>query len=249
MSETTDIATPFDYAELMRQAAAAAVKAERSPSDFISFRAGQLTIDEQIIPGNKINCVILESAHENDYFPRQFDPKRIVSPDCWAINLVEDDLAPDPNLVTKAEHTSCADCPRNQWPEKKGSPKECKNIRRLALIDAAALDKDLVTASVWYARLPVTSVANWSKYVVQLGSVLGRPPWGVVTELSLTPDPKSQFKVNFRFVGLVPDGAMEGVLKLSQAQEAAILFPYPKNDDGEEFEDQTKSKPTKGVKF
>ena len=90
----TSIETPVDYVKLMAEAAAKAVKDERAPSSFISFKSGILTIDDQPIPGNKIKCVVLASLYENDYFPRKFDPTTLVSPDCWALGHNEDDMKP-----------------------------------------------------------------------------------------------------------------------------------------------------------
>lgn len=226
----TSIATPVDYAKLMAEAAAAAAKTERAPSAFISFKSGILAIDDQPIPGNKIKCVILGSLHENDYFPGKFDASTPVSPDCWALSRDEDTMAPT-DEVTNKQNYACHDCPRNQWPATRGQPKECKNIRRLALVDAKVItSEDALSAKVWYARLPVTSVANWKQYVVQIANVVNRPSWGVVTELSVVPDIKSQFKVNLMFHGLVPDNRLEILSRMSESElKDGLWFSYPKN--------------------
>ena len=227
----TSIATPVDYVKLMAEAAAKAVKDERAPSSFISFKSGILTIDDQPIPGNKIKCVVLASLYENDYFPRKFDPTTLVSPDCWALGHNEDDMKPT-DEVTSKQNFECVSCPHNKWPEAKGQPKACKNIRRIALVDAKILtSEDALSHKVWYARLPVTSVKNWSQYVVQIGNVVNRPSWGVITELSVVPDLKSQFKVNFLFQGLVSDNRLEVLSKMAEAEaNTGLWFPYPKND-------------------
>lgn len=223
------IATPIDLKKLMAEAASKLVKEEKAPSSFISFKSGILTIEDQPIPGNKIKCIILASLHENAYFPRKYDPNTQVSPDCWALGTSEEMEPTDE--VTHKESEDCASCPRNQWPEAKGQPKECKNIRRLALVDAKILaSEDVLSHEVWYARLPVTSVKNWSQYAIQIGNVVSRPPWGVITELSVVPDLKTQFKVHFQFQGLVPDERLEILCKLAESEHnKGLWFPYPKN--------------------
>lgn len=226
----TSIATPVDYAKLMAEAAAAAAKTERAPSALISFKSGILAIDDRPIPGNKIKCVLLGGIHENDYFPGKFDPNTPVSPDCWALSRDEYTMAPT-DEVTNKQNDTCYDCPRNQWPATRGQPKDCKNIRRVALVDAKILaSDDALSAKVWYARLPVTSVGNWKQYVVQVANVVNRPTWGVITELSVVPDVKSQFKVNFLFQGLVPDNRLEILSRMSESElNDGLWFPYPKN--------------------
>lgn len=231
MSETTQVASPIDYTALMAKAAAEAAQQEKPDNKFISFKSGMLSFNGNVAPGNKIQCVIISSAFENSYFPNDYDPNKVVSPDCWAVSHVEADMAPN-NEATNPVSPACEDCPKNQWeedPKTKKNFKQCKNVRRLALVLASTLEGDPLTAEVMYAKLPVTSVGNWAKYVNQISNVVKRPPWGVITEMSVVPDIKSQFKVNFQFVGLVPDDKLEGCHALQEIAYKDILFDYPKN--------------------
>jgi hypothetical protein len=245
MSETKQQVMDFaSYKELMEQAAKSIMSTEQGDSNSISFQAGQLKFNGEVIPGNKTDVVIVHSIHENQFFPGRYDPKKIVSPACWAVAVAEKDMAPDPEKVTKAEATNCASCPLNEWGSDPdgGKGKACKNTRRLAMISASNLG-DLEAAELAFARLPVMSVANWSKYVTQIGNVVKRPPFGVITELSVVPDSRSQFKVCFTFKGLVPDEVLEHAISLHEQAKTAILFGYAKNQ--EEFE-QAAPTPAKG---
>ena len=230
--ETTAIATPINWAEEFAKYSKAAMEAEKPDNKFVSFRAGVLAFNGQAAQGNKIEVIVVGSAFENAYYPFDFDSDAPRSPECWAIALTEDELAPDPDKVTEAESDTCKDCPQNEWgSDPKGRKgKACKNSRRLALV----FDTEGVTAGdAFYARLPVTSVANWSKYVTQIGNVVKRPPWGVKTEISVVPDQKSQFKVEFKFVGLVPDERLEAIKEIhdTMTEGGQVLFGYPKNPE------------------
>lgn len=227
--KTTQVASPIDYTALMAEAAKRAAEVEKPDNKLISFKSGVLSFNGNVAPGNKIKCVIVGWAFENAYFPNAYDPDKEVSPDCYAVGHEEDELAPN-NEATNPAAPGCADCPHNQWVEnsKGKSSKECKNVRRIALVMENDL-ADMAKAEVMYAKLPVMSVANWVKYVHQITNVVKRPPWGVITEISVVPDQRSQFRVCFRFVGLVADEALEGCHQTYERTYKDILFDYPKN--------------------
>jgi hypothetical protein len=249
-TETTNIAVPVDLKALMEKAAVQAMQAEKPDNKFISFKSGVLSYNGNVAPGNKIQVIIVGNCFENQYFPGKYDPNKLASPDCYAVAHDEDELAPVPEDCTKAVSPSCTDCPLNEWESDPngGKGKACKNTRRLGMIVASQVG-DSMNAEVAYARLPVTSVANWAKYVNQIGNVVKRPPWGVITEMSVIPDMKSQFKVCFQFVGIVEDQHLEDVHRLYDATYKAILFGYPKNDEKAQEEFVTKTAAAKGKKF
>jgi hypothetical protein len=226
----TAIATPVDLKALMEKAAADAKAKEKAEAKFISFKSGVMSYNEQPAKDNKIQIVVLHSVFENDFFPDRYDPKKVVSPACWAVAHDEEDMGPDPDKVTKMISESCTDCEYNAWGSdlEGGKGKACKNVRRLALIQAAQMGDE--RPDLIFAKLPVTSVANWSKYVNQISNVVKRPAWGVITEMSVVPDAKSQFKVNFQFMGLVDDAHLEKMMELQASTIDDVLFGYPKNE-------------------
>lgn len=244
MSETTQVGEKRDWMKEFAEAAHANMQAEKPNNKFISFKSGMLSYNDTPAKDNEILCVIVASAFENGWYPNKYDPNKIVSPECWAISIVEDELAADAELVGDQQSIKCSDCALNQWgsnPEG-GKGKACKNGRRLAIVLADQLDEP----DVLMARIPATSIANWSKYVNTLGNVVKRPPWGVLTKLKVVPDMKSQFKVTYQFMGLVgEDHQLETLRALNQqllTPGSALLQGYEKNPPEEEVPVKTKGK-------
>ena len=66
-------------------------------------------------------------------------------------------------------------------------------------------------------KIPVTSTANFSSYVRQISVLLNRPIIGVITEVSVHPDPKNQFAVQFKMV--------------EPLDVAAIMEIFPRKDE------------------
>jgi hypothetical protein len=234
MSESTAVEKPQDWAAMMAKAAMEQAQTEKPDNNWISFKSGVLQYNDQPAKNNRIQCVIFDAAYENGLYTKPFDPNKVVSPDCWAIARVEEDLAPS-NAVPNAVSPECTQCPNNEWGSdpRGGKGKACKNIRRIALVQASDLEKG-TGADVLFARIPTMSVRNWSKYVNQIANVVRRPSWGVITELSVVPDSKSQFQVQFSFVQNVPDELMDTVMAIKEAAGDSLLVEYTPNPVEEE---------------
>ena len=54
-------------------------------------------------------------------------------------------------------------------------------------------------------RTPVTSVRGFATYLQKVASATKRPLSAVVTRISVVPDAKTQFKLNFDFVRAIED--------------------------------------------
>lgn len=194
---------------------------------FISARGGQLTIGEEVLPGNQMAVVVLDMVNENTLYQGKFDPDNRMPPICYAFGRSAEEMAPHATMQTdltyfKPQSADCPACPNNAWGSAdQGRGKACQNRRRLALIPAGyyqprrgSRDMDLElfsdpkhfqSADIAYAKLPVTSVTPWSKYVNQVAANFQRPPHGVVTRVWLEPDAKTQFKWCFEVIEEVPD--------------------------------------------
>lgn len=211
----------------------------------ISFKGGRMIIDENPVPNDTIDVVILASMHENQYYTGAYDPSAIQIPDCYAFGDMkaedpEDGMAPHEQAEDKqgSDEGLCAGC----WANEMGSAdigrgKACKNIRRLSVISADALEdaKELKDAEIRGCKIPVTSVKNWANYVRNVTEETSRPFWGVVTRMSVIPDPKNQFKVTFEFVELINfDQEMYDQMKkrVSEAEKGMGL-PYQKPTEQE----------------
>ena len=243
-------AEPINWAAEFAKSAANQAAAERPDTKFISFKSGVLSYNDTPAPGTAIKCVIIGACFENTYYAGKYDPKKLKSPDCWAIGFDETALIPGRSnrgeeALTDAQDEKCDGCWANEWESAdEGKGKACKNSRRLAVVFPPELG---LGSDVLYARIPVTSVKNWSKYVNQIASVIKRPTWAVITEIKVVPDMKSQFQVLFSFVGMLDEVELEGAHKLyeSLVGDSQMLFGYPKNQEEQEAPAPA-AKPAKG---
>ena len=119
----------------------------------------------------------------------------------------------------------------------KSRGKACSNTRRLALIPAGSIaangafaakedPDDFETAAVAYMKLPVTSVKGFAGFVQQTAAGLKLPPFGIFTKVSLVPDPKNQFRINFEPLEAAPKTLRPVLLKRHEEAAATIMFPY-----------------------
>lgn len=204
------------WEQKMVEAAEKSAKSERAVSGLqgISIRGATMTVDEQPVPGNELQVVVLVAMHENQWYEGVYNPNVPSIPSCYAFGEID---AEDPEGAMKPHEAAenpqgddnglCANC----WANAMGSAeqtrgKACKNVRRLALITADNIEsaESIRDAEVRVLKLPVTSVKGWALYVRNtLKEELKRPYWGVVTRIKVVPDPKTQLKVLFTMEQLI----------------------------------------------
>jgi hypothetical protein len=209
----------------------------------IGTRSGIMKIGDDAVEGNALRCVVLASVHENQWFDRDFDPKKPASPACYAFGDPSQDnpeagMAPHEKAKDK-QCENCASCEFNKMGSaEKGKGKACKNVRRLALVTEDAFESaaDLSSADIYLLKVPVMSTKLWAKYVHKLADDMQRTPWTVVTEVALLPDDKSQFTVNFEFQELVnfDQELYDAAKKKVAAAQAMLSQPYPDLPEEEE---------------
>ena len=212
----------------------ATAEAEKPSGNWVSFKGGVLTIGGNPMKGNRVEAIILHAVFENQWYKEKYDPTNPTSPHCYAIGETEDDLKPHPNALAPQNDT-CAGCPKNEWKSDPngGKGKACKNVRRIAMI--AATDLTMVDkAEVAMAKLPVTSVKNWSTYANQVAQALKLPPIAVISEMSVVPDANTQLKVHFRFVSKIekPEHVI-ALLKKRQQIHDLVYAPYEATPAGQ----------------
>lgn len=241
-----------DWEAEMRAQAQVAAETQRSSGGggkFFSFKAGQLTFDDQPLPGNQVAVIILADTMENSWYDGPYDPNTPASPKCFAFGHDESEMEPheavDKDAYFERQSPTCSECPMNEWGSADtGKGKACKNVMRLAVIPAGqykasgkgrnvALEYEpyeepehFQKAEVAFMKLPVMSVKNYAKFVKQVAADMGRPPHGVITNIYLEPDPKSQFVVKFELIDAVPTELLPVIMKRHGAEEATIAFPY-----------------------
>jgi hypothetical protein len=219
---------------------AAAAEANAGGATFFSVQGGVLSFNDSPIPGNAIAVVIVDTMFENIFYEGKYDPSNPSPPTCFAFAKEEDELAPHKSVVEleQAQNDVCAGCPMNAWgTADQGRGKACRNVRRLALLPAGQLDNGKFTlydeeehfskAAMGVLKLPVTSVKGYAAFVKQIAGALKRPPFGIITKISVTPDPKTQLKVVFEAISKVPDHLMASIVK--RRGEAPLLLDQPYN--------------------
>lgn len=212
-------------AEMAKDVAAA----ERVGGNNISFRGGRLYIGEEMVPGDKMTVVVVNHVWEYSYYNTPYNADVPASPVCYAFGRDEDSMEIHGE---DQQSDSCSGCPMNEWGSAGGGSrgKACKNGRKLALMHVDSLAKDIAKAEVLFARLPVTSVANFQKFATDAAKVLGVPPFGVIVEMSVVPNPKTQFQVHFKILDQIKsDAVLEALFNRHVALDADMRKLYPTN--------------------
>lgn len=251
----------------MANRAAKAKKQEVPFSSFkkISTQGGVLKVDDEVVEGNSLRIVVLGALHENQWYRGAFDPRKPTVPNCYAFSNPEDEEnKPEDTMVAhpEAEEPQGGEAPdvggangnpcEGCWANVMGSAdtgrgKACKNIRRLMITTEDALEsaEALADAEMRSLNVPVMSTRHWSKFVNKVADEMSRDYSGVVCELSVVPDPKSQFVLQFEFVELINfDQALWTAMEAKRAEAMkALQTPYPKQADLD-AQAQTPMRPT-----
>jgi hypothetical protein len=221
----------ISWQEELAKLAVVTAETEKPSGNWVSFKSGVLTINDSVMKGNEVDCVVIHSIFENQLYKGRYDANNPSTPICFAFSETEDDLKPHPDSP-EPQAESCDVCPNNVWGSDPdgGRGKACKNVRRLALVAASDLDAEKIPkADVVLAKLPVTSVRNWSTYASQIANVLKLPPLAVITKMNVEPDAKTQFQVNFALMDKITDGAIIQALLNKRKDTTPMIFaPYTK---------------------
>lgn len=214
-----------DYMAELNKLTVQVQETEKPSGMWVSFKGGVLSIGGNAMKGNKAKVVVIHSVFENQLYKDRFDPNNPQPPVCYAIAEDDDDLKPHADVKNPVSPEGCSICPNNAWGSDPlgGKGKACKNVRRLALVSADDLET-LDKAEVAIAKLPVTSVKNWSTYASQVANVLKLPPLAVITEMSVEPDPKTQFQVNFTLIDKITEGAIIQALLNKRKDVTPLMF-------------------------
>lgn len=232
------------------QAAKAVAEVPATGGTFLSTKAGILKFGEEVMPGNQVCVIILDAVLENTAYEGKFDENAKAPPICYAFSRLEDQatMAPHESMdkfpdyfVPQSE--TCGACPLNEYGSADtGRGKACQNRARLALLPAGfyspkrgSRDFDLElftdpahfkTADIAHLKLPVTSVANYYKFVNDVAASSRRPPHGVIARVFIEPDAKSQFKVHFEMLEVVTDELAEIIMARNEEAMAAKIGGY-----------------------
>lgn len=218
---------------------------------FFSTRAGVLQFDDTPLPGNQACVIVAAWCLENVFYEGAYDADNRTPPTCFAFckNPDEKEEMAPPEIVDKEDaferqSDECKGCPQNEWGSAaQGRGKACSNRRRLALLPAGTyksagrnggFELEVIddaehfrTAEAGFLKIPVMSGKGFDAYVRDVAEQFKRPLFAVYTRVYLTPDPKSQFKVNFELIEPVTDNAVLGsLMERFRKLHEEIDFPY-----------------------
>ena len=233
MSESKEV---VNWADKLKSHAVAAAAQEQPDIMNMSLRGGHMTLDGVSVPNSDLDCVIITSSFENQYYDPEiaFDPDNLQNPICFAMSLDGEEMEHDA-ASTKPQHNGpCADCWAMQWKSdpvrKKG--KACKEKRKLMLLPASQMiNGGIKKASMAMVSLSPTNVGIWSDYVNALLNEYQRPPFAVLTKFSVRPHPKKQLEVSFKCTGLVGDEFLSDIMDRIPAAQKAMTQPYEGKPD------------------
>ncbi len=211
----------------------------------LNVQGGVLMIDEKPVKDNALEVVILAATRENQWYDKPYQAGVAAVPGCYAFASQDGDdpeaeMAPEASCDNRQgdDEGKCADCWANKMASADtGKGKACQNVVRMILTTPDALEgpAEMKEAEARTFKVPVMSVKNWSRYVNELADEMSRPSWGVVTKITVKPDVKSQWQVNFEFVELVNfDGPLyEAMQKRVSAELKNLYTGYPKLEEQE----------------
>jgi hypothetical protein len=240
--------------ERLAAQAKAAAATERPAVGRISLKSGVMSYGGTAMPGNKTEAVVVASVYRNVFYAGRYDANNVVNPNCFASSDSDKDMAPHAN-VSEPEHATCDGCPKNEWGSDPngGRGKACKQTRRLVLIPGHAVEGGAAavnTAELAILDLPVTSVKNYSSYVNALAASAKVPPFAAVAEISVVPDAKTQFKVNFKPIRVLPtEELLAAVEGRTHSALALGLEPYEETSTAATAEEAAPAKAPAKKKF
>lgn len=236
-----------NYEEILAGLAKKQAATAKPPVSTIGTRSGVLTYNGDMVPGNKLSCIIIASTHANKLYDGPYDPNNLKNPDCYAYSEDGKNMKPHPSVV-KPIHDNCDECPYNQWGSaEQGKGKKCKNVQHIGLIPSDTAPEDVETAELALLSLPVTSGKNFDKYVNKLTTLFGRPTLAMVTEIGTRPDAKTQFQVTFDDKGPVDPALIPGLVNRFEKVLPILEREYEPNVEQSE-EDKAKAQ-KRGAKF
>lgn len=234
-------------AELAKYAEADAAAAVGGAGNFLSVKGAVLSYKNNPLPGNKIEVVVLDFVNENQYYEEDYDPDNPASPACYAFFRKEPnkvvEMVPHEESQDK-QRDNCNDCEHFEWGSaKKGKGKRCKEVKRLAMILATAAEdvKEIPDAEEVMLKVSVTNCKAWDGYVQQVAA-LKRPTWAVVTEITVLPDPKNQYRMQFKLVEQITTAAAyEALMARHKAARTKLTAAYPVFEADEQPKKKSKS--------
>jgi hypothetical protein len=206
----------------------ASAKLPQQSGNFISFRGGTPTLGGVSLP-NPLPLVILAYEHERAYYVKPYQPDVMAVPDCYSYD------GEKPHAKAKVPQADrCKDCRFNEFGSaQNGKGKACKEGAKFAAIhaDALATPEKIAAATVIQGRLSVLNSKGFRNYVGYFEEA-EQPIWRSVSQLTVTPDSKSQYAVTFsNVVAELDDTDLDAIAVRVDEAEKLLAQPYPDLDE------------------
>jgi hypothetical protein len=199
-------------------------KLPQQSGNFISFRGGSPSLGGVNLP-NPLPLVILAYGYERTYYSKPYQPDVLSAPDCYSF---DGETPHEKSKVPQADR--CATCRFNEFGSaQNGKGKGCKEGARFAAIHADALEspEKIAGATIVQGRLSVLNSKGFRQYVGYFEEA-EQPIWASVTQLSVTPDSKSQYAVNFsNVVADLDDADLDAIAARTDEAEKLLTQAYP----------------------
>jgi hypothetical protein len=210
--------------------------AEKPQGGFISLKGGRMSYNDETLPGDKINAIIIDYRKDNEFYPEKYDSKNPATPLCWAIVRPHEVLAPGNDVPDEDKQApTCDVCPRAEWGSALdgGKGKACKESRRLHLFaaDDCQTPDDIKKASYMTMIPPATSTDNFQKLANQVVGVLDTPIFGAVVEVSVKQHDRFLYMVHYKIIEQIKDPGILMALLERHEQISAKPVNMPKKDD------------------
>lgn len=224
---------------------AAGMEANSGGGSFFSAKNGVLSWQDNPLPNNEVYAIILDHIFETVYYEGPYDPDTPQSPTAFAFGRDESEMRWHENSDPEFAGELCSESEVCEWGSADtGRGKAARETRRLALIPAGQTDRSgeleifedvdhYAKTEIGYMKLPVTSVKGFASFVKQVAGALKRPPFGIVTKISVVPDAKTQFRVVFEAIEKVSDDLMQTIMERREEAVASIDFPYTRDENEE----------------
>lgn len=217
--------------QIAKHAAMVAANEKEVAGNFIRIKNGEFVFGDDTLP-QPLKVVIVGDRFENTYFDGVYDPNNILPPNCFSIGESQDKLAPHHDSPDK-QSDDCFNCPHNQFGSK-GNGKACRNMRRLAVVNADNLKAISQDSEVATLKVAPTSLGGFSGLFKKIAKAMQLPPWATVIEL-VTEQKGNYFVVKPALAGPIEDeGVLQDIFSIVESQVTTDIlersYDYSKVD-------------------
>jgi hypothetical protein len=238
----------MSWKDRLAQDAAKTLNEETADSVRIGPKHGKFWKGEAEI-GSTLEVIIVAGITEKALYTAAYDPDKIANPDCFAQNEHSDMLVPHENVPSPCSE-DCAGCPNAVFGTARvGKGPACKTYKKIAMISVSdedvagfdgSLEEYIAQAELCHMKVSPTSVKNYKKYAATLAGE-GMPPWAVRSTVTIKPDPKTQWQINFREDGFIKVDEVLAAINARMDEALDLLQqPYTYDEDDAPVEESGK---------